>query len=50
MKREMERKEQEKKRSQKVDFVPGGTQPATVAPAPKISTQIAGITKIINHA
>ncbi|XXG67477.1 hypothetical protein AAC387_Pa06g0818 [Persea americana] len=41
MKREMERKEQERKKSPKVDFVPGSTQPGTVASAPKISTQIA---------
>lgn len=44
MKREMERKEQERKKSPKVDFVPGSTQPGTVASAPKISTQIAGMT------
>lgn len=40
MKREMEKKEQERKKSQKVDFISGGTQPATVAPSLKISTQI----------
>lgn len=42
MKREIERKEQERKKSQKIDFIPGGTQPGTVPPAPKISTQIPG--------
>ena len=42
MKREMERKEQERKKSQKVDFVPVGTQPGTITPALKISTHISG--------
>ncbi|XP_058095545.1 uncharacterized protein LOC131240979 [Magnolia sinica] len=48
MKREMERKEQEKKRAQKVEFVQGGTQPGIVGPAPKISTQIpvAGVSSV----
>ncbi|KAJ0986037.1 hypothetical protein J5N97_004393 [Dioscorea zingiberensis] len=40
MKRELERKEQERKKTQKVDFVPGGTQPAAITQALKISTQI----------
>ncbi|KAL5989694.1 hypothetical protein ACLOJK_010587 [Asimina triloba] len=40
MKREMERKEQERKKAQKVDFVSGGTQPGIIGPAPKISAQI----------
>ncbi|ONK69151.1 uncharacterized protein A4U43_C05F19880 [Asparagus officinalis] len=44
MKREIERKEQERKKSQKVDFVSGGTQPGTVATALKISTQISAVT------
>ncbi|XP_010920286.1 uncharacterized protein [Elaeis guineensis] len=43
MKREMERKEQERKKSQKVEFVAGGTQPGTVAPALKMSMQIPGV-------
>ncbi|KAF8409068.1 hypothetical protein HHK36_005140 [Tetracentron sinense] len=42
MKREMERKEQEKKKSQKVEFV-SGAQPGTVGAAPKISMQIPGV-------
>lgn len=42
MKREMERKEQERKKSQKVEFVAGGAQPGTVAPALKMSMQIPG--------
>nr|CAD1834413.1 unnamed protein product [Ananas comosus var. bracteatus] len=41
MKRELERKEQERKKSPKVDFVAGGTQLATVAPILKTSTQVA---------
>lgn len=40
MKREMERKEQERKRSQKVEFVAGGMQPGIVATAPKINMPI----------
>ncbi|XP_008789346.3 uncharacterized protein LOC103706867 isoform X2 [Phoenix dactylifera] len=43
MKREVERKEQERKKSQKVEFVAGGTQPGTVAPALKMSMQIPGV-------
>nr|XP_009392424.1 PREDICTED: uncharacterized protein LOC103978373 isoform X1 [Musa acuminata subsp. malaccensis] len=39
MRREMERKEQERKKSQKVDFVAGGTQTATVVPSLNINTQ-----------
>lgn len=41
MKREMERKEQERKKAQKLEFVPGGTQPSAAAPTLKISTQVA---------
>ncbi|XP_010274170.1 PREDICTED: uncharacterized protein LOC104609535 isoform X2 [Nelumbo nucifera] len=37
MKREMERKEQERKKSPKGDFIAGGTLPGTVAAAQKIS-------------
>lgn len=52
MKRDIERKEQERKKSQKVEFVPGGTQTSTVAAAAaslKISTQIpvAGISATV---
>lgn len=43
MRREMERKEQERKRSPKVDFMSGGTQPGTVIPTPKISIPIPGL-------
>ncbi|KAA8515089.1 hypothetical protein F0562_018124 [Nyssa sinensis] len=46
MKREMERKEQEKKKSQKVDFMSGGTQPGTVASAPKINLPIPGVSTV----
>ena len=43
MRRESERKEQEKKKAQKVEFFPGGTQPGTVAAgAPRISMSVAG--------
>lgn len=40
MKREMERREQERKRSPKVDFISGGTQPAAMVPPPKINLPI----------
>lgn len=42
MKREMERREQERKRSPKVDFISGGTQPAAMVPTPKINLPIPG--------
>ncbi|MQL74645.1 hypothetical protein Taro_006999 [Colocasia esculenta] len=42
MKREIERREQERKRSPKVDFIAGGTQPAIALPAQKASTLIPG--------
>lgn len=42
MKREMERKEQEKKKSQKVEYISGGTQPGTVVPTPKVNIPIPG--------
>lgn len=41
MKHEMERKEKERKKSPKIDFVHGGTQPIAAA-AVKISTQVPG--------
>ncbi|XP_059669661.1 uncharacterized protein LOC132314905 isoform X1 [Cornus florida] len=47
MKREMERKEQEKKKSQKVEFIGGGTQPGTIASAPKISMPITGVSTVV---
>ncbi|KAF6147558.1 hypothetical protein GIB67_014677 [Kingdonia uniflora] len=40
MKREMERKEQEKKKSPKVEFIAGGTQPGIAAVTQNISMQI----------
>lgn len=43
MKREMERKEQEKKKNQKVDFITGGAQPGVVGPSPKLNIPIAGL-------
>lgn len=42
MKREMERKEQERKKSPKVEFITGGTQAGVVSMAPKISMQVPG--------
>jgi len=42
MRRESERKEQEKKKAQKVEFIAGGTQPGIVASAPRISMPVAG--------
>jgi len=36
MKRELERKEQERKKSPKVEFIPGGVQPSIGASMPKI--------------
>ncbi|XP_019055831.1 PREDICTED: SAP30-binding protein isoform X2 [Nelumbo nucifera] len=45
MKCGMERKEQERKKSQKVEFVAGGTQPGTVAAAPKVN-MIPGVSTI----
>lgn len=43
MKRELERKEQERKRSPKVDFISGGIQPAIGAPGVKGSSQVPGL-------
>lgn len=43
MKREMERKEQERKSSQKVEFVAGGAQTGIVAAAPKINIPLPGV-------
>ncbi|XWS18522.1 hypothetical protein CRYUN_Cryun32bG0051000 [Craigia yunnanensis] len=38
MKRERERKEQESKKNQKVDFISGGSQPGAVLTAPKVDS------------
>ncbi|KAK6917702.1 SAP30-binding protein [Dillenia turbinata] len=46
MKREMERKEQERKKSQKLEFVAGQTQPAAVTSAPKINIPIPGVSSV----
>lgn len=46
MRREMQRKEEERKRSQKVDFISGGAQPGTVVPTPKISLPVPGMTTV----
>ncbi|XP_020596331.1 uncharacterized protein LOC110036268 isoform X2 [Phalaenopsis equestris] len=43
MNREMERKAQERKRSQKIDFVSGGIQPGEVAPAVKMNNKIPAV-------
>lgn len=43
MRRESERKEQEKKKAQKVEFISGGPQPGIVASAPRISMPVAGL-------
>ncbi|CAI9773242.1 unnamed protein product [Fraxinus pennsylvanica] len=40
MRREMERKEQEKKKNQKVDFMSGGSQTGIVVPTPKVNMLI----------
>ncbi|XP_042011023.1 uncharacterized protein LOC121759492 isoform X2 [Salvia splendens] len=37
MRREFERKEQERKKSQKLEFTPGGVQPGNALPTPKIN-------------
>lgn len=43
MRREMDRKEQERKKNQKIDFLSGGSQPGNVAGAPKINVPIPGL-------
>ncbi|CAO2182834.1 unnamed protein product [Urochloa humidicola] len=45
MKRELERKEQERKKSPKVEFTPGGVQPPISASMPKIPA-LAGVTTL----
>ncbi|KAK2992557.1 hypothetical protein RJ640_010439 [Escallonia rubra] len=47
MKRELEKKEQEKKKSQKVEYVSGGTQPGVVMPVPKVNMPISGISSMV---
>lgn len=42
MKRLMERREQERKNSQKVEFIAGGTQTGIAATAPKINIPLPG--------
>ncbi|KAJ8545422.1 hypothetical protein K7X08_018005 [Anisodus acutangulus] len=44
--REMERREQERKWSPKVDFISGGTQPAAMVPTPKINLPIPGMAPV----
>ncbi|KAI8525707.1 hypothetical protein RHMOL_Rhmol13G0250300 [Rhododendron molle] len=46
MKREMERKEQEKKKNQKVDFITAGAQLGVVAPSPKLNITISGLSTV----
>ncbi|WVZ21460.1 hypothetical protein V8G54_008782 [Vigna mungo] len=46
MRRESERKEQEKKKAQKVEFIAGGTQPGIVASAPRIAMPVAGASAV----
>lgn len=47
MKRESDRKEQEKKKSQKIEYVSGGTQLGTIVPAPKVNLPIPGLETIL---
>ncbi|XP_073312309.1 uncharacterized protein [Primulina huaijiensis] len=46
IRREVERREQEKKKNPKVDFVSGGMQQGNVVPTPKIHTPIPGLTVV----
>ncbi|KZV51085.1 hypothetical protein F511_01877 [Dorcoceras hygrometricum] len=46
IRREVERREQEKKKNQKIDFVSGGPQQGNVIPTPKINTPIPGLTGV----
>ncbi len=43
----MRREEQEKKKTQKVDFVSGGMQPVTAVSAPKVNMPLPGPKKLI---
>lgn len=49
MKREMERKEQEKKKSQKIEYISGGTQGGTL-PTPKVNLPVPGLVAILFRA
>ncbi|XP_075476766.1 uncharacterized protein LOC142518051 isoform X2 [Primulina tabacum] len=46
IRREVEKRELEKKKNQRVDFVSGGAQQGNVAPTPKINTPIPGLTAV----
>ncbi|RDX65526.1 SAP30-binding protein, partial [Mucuna pruriens] len=46
MRRESERKEQEKKKAQKVEFISGVTQPGIAASVPRISMSVAGASAV----
>nr|KYP70271.1 SAP30-binding protein [Cajanus cajan] len=46
MRRESERKEQEKKKAQKVEFISGGAQPGIIPSAPRISMPVAGASTV----
>ncbi|XP_038685169.1 uncharacterized protein LOC119985072 [Tripterygium wilfordii] len=48
MNRDRERKEQERKKSPKVEFVSGGTQPGTVIGAPKFNLAIPGVPAVVS--
>ncbi|XP_024016958.1 uncharacterized protein LOC21389738 isoform X2 [Morus notabilis] len=50
MRHEMDRKEQERKKNQKVDFLSGGTQPGNVVGAPKINVPIPAVAVAGLHA
>ncbi|KAK4859101.1 hypothetical protein QYF36_026864 [Acer negundo] len=47
MKREKERKDQENKRNQKVEFIPGGVQPGLIAAASKPNIPITGLSAAV---
>ncbi|KAL1555973.1 hypothetical protein AAHA92_11650 [Salvia divinorum] len=46
MRREMERKEQERKKTQKLEFTPGGVQTGNALPTPKINIPTPGLTGV----
>lgn len=47
MKREIERKDQERKKSQKVEFIPGGTHSATAGPPKSTQIPVTGVSTAI---
>ena len=49
MRREFERKEQERKKSQKLEFTPGGVQPGNALPTPKINIPTPGTRLTLQH-